>query len=162
MAYSTTVPILSGLAILAAVTGVTLGRSAASEINPIHFKPASNTFYADLVPYRPSGSFDPQTSGGDYFQAETAYSAEPGCAACDQHSVGYEPYRESKIDGIEDGWSESAASEPRLAAAESVPEPAPANRQWIERYTTYTIVEEVVQPERVAVSAQEAPAQDES
>ena len=162
MAYSTTVPILSGLAILATMTGVTLGRSAASEINPIHFKPASNTFYADLVPYRPSGSFDPQTSGGDYFQAETAYSAEPGCAACDQHSVGYEPYRESKIDGIEDGWSASAASEPRLAAAESVPEPAPANRQWIERYTTYTIVEEVVQPERVAVSAEEAPAQDES
>ena len=162
MAYSTTVPILSGLAILATVTGVTLGRSAASEINPVHFKPASNTFYADLVPYRPSGSFDPQTSGGDYFQAETAYSAEPGCAACDRHSLGFEQVRDTGIDGIEDGWSASAAPEPRLAAAETVPEPAPANRQWIERYTTYTIVEEVVQPERVAVSAQEAPAQDES
>ena len=162
MAFSTTVPILSGLAILATMTGVTLGRSAVAEINPIHFRPASITFYADLVPYRPAGSFDPQTSGGDYFQAETAYSADPDCAACDRHSLGFERVRDTGIDGIEDGWSASAAPEPRLAAAETVPEPAPANRQWIERYTTYTIVEEVVQPERVAVSAQEAPAQDES
>jgi hypothetical protein len=144
MAYSTTVPILGGLAILAAVTGVSLGRSAVAEINPVYFQPASSHFYSDMVPYRSAGSVESDLSGGDYVQADQAYSAA-GCAGCADYPVAYRPSHDPAVDGVEDDWSASA---PRLADQASskaeAPEPPPANRQWIERYTTYTVASEPV------------------
>lgn len=153
MAYSTTVPIFGGLAILATVTGVSLGRSAVAEINPIHFKPASSHFYTDMVPYRSAGSVDADISGSDYVQPDYAYSAAPR-----DYPVAYQPRHDPAVDGIEDDWSASA---PRATAAVSTEreaaDPPPANREWIERYTTYTVASEpVTQTETIAPAAGES------
>jgi hypothetical protein len=165
MAYPTTMPILSGLAILATIAGVSLGRSAVAEINPVHYKPPTSSFYADLVPYRSSGSVQADLAGSDYFQAEPAYSADPGCGTCDDYPVEYRPRHDKSVDGIEDGWSASTGAsdiEGTAAADTAPPEPKPANRQWIERYTTYTIVTELVEPQQAqaAIPAPPAPSED--
>jgi hypothetical protein len=155
MAYSTTLPILGGLAILAAVSGVSLGRSAISEINPVHFKPASSHFYSDLVPYRGGANVQPDLGASDYVEPDYAYSASPVCAGCDNYPVDYRPRHDKAVDGQEDGRSASAALE-TVSTPSRVPEPPAANRQWIERYTTYTIVTEPVEVEEAPPAREES------
>jgi hypothetical protein len=157
MAYTTHLPVLAGLAILGSVAGVGLGRSTISQINPAYFQTASGHFYGDLVPNR--SRYEPsEGASSDYLQADYAYSATPTCIGCEDYPVEYRPRHEPKIDFEEENWAEPESPAVILASAERpVAEPAPANREWIERYTTYTVsTEPVEQPVEVA------PAQDES
>jgi hypothetical protein len=145
MAYNSTIPVISGLAILATFTGVSLGRSAVAEINPIHFRAGNSHFYSDLVPYRSSGSVEPNVAADDYFQPEPAYAVATACRGCDDYPVAYQPRHDKAVDGDLDDWSATRGPEADLASAEkAVPEPPPANRQWIERYTTYTVETETI------------------
>jgi hypothetical protein len=157
MGYSTTVPILAGLAILGSLTGVTIGRSTVSQINPIYFQPPSSHFYADMVPYRSSGEAQPDLGGTDYLEAEYAYSAEPACGACNDYPIDTAPLRLEAVDGIDDGRSASAPIEPSLASAETEgAEPAPASRVWIERYTNYEVAPDPVEAPEPEVPIQGA------
>jgi hypothetical protein len=147
-------PILGGLAILATVTGVSLGRSAVGEINPVYFQPATSHFYSDLVPYRGADTIRTDPGANDYLEPEYAYSAVPVCAGCDNYAVDYRPRHDKAVDGVDDGWSASAPREAAFGETE-VAEPLPANREWIERYTTYTVASQPVEQEEEAVPVQE-------
>jgi hypothetical protein len=156
MAYTTHVPILAGLAILGGVTGVGLGRSTIAQINPVYFQPVSSHFYGDMVPNR-STSGPAELGGTDYLQADYAYSAAPACVGCDDYPIDARPRREKLPELYDEAWTESEPAQVVTAVAEApADEPPAANREWITRYTTYTIQEPAVQT--VAV----APTQDES
>lgn len=146
MAYSTTVPILAGLTILGSMTGVSIGRSTIAQINPVYFQPPSSHFYSELTPNRGPADQQPDLGGTDYVQADYAYSAAPGCGACMDYPVDYKPRHDKAVDVIEDSRSASASSEPVLASETEWREPAPANRDWVDRYTDYQVAAAPVEP----------------
>ena len=148
-----TLPILGGLAVLAVVGGVSIGRSAIAEINPAYYEPDQpGPFYADLVPNTPSGTTVPESSGAEYLQADYAYSAAPTCIDCDNYPVAYRPRHDPAVDAV------AIPADPEPAVYESGnTEPPPANREWIERYTTYTVAAEPAQPAARPVQAAAPP-----
>jgi hypothetical protein len=161
MAYTTRVPVIAGLAILGGLTGVGIGRSTIAQVNPIHYQSASSHFYADLAPNHGSTT-QAEPASTDYLQADYAYSASTNCPECGQYPVDSKPVHDRSVDAPIASWSASPPPEKVTAmvqpeSEDPLAEPPPANRQWIERYTTYSVAAEP------ATEAQEvAPAQDNS
>jgi hypothetical protein len=153
MPASTTLPIIAGLSILGASLGVTLGRSAVSEINPAYFNEADDSFHADLVPYRSPGWAQVQAS--EYRAAQQPVLVGDlggGCIGCRTYPVEYVPQHEPAVDGYQDGYSASAPQPAQVVVVET-PAPDPA-RERIQLYSSYP-----VSSDEKPVQTAEAPAE---
>ncbi|HEX6374834.1 MAG TPA: hypothetical protein VFZ91_03845 [Allosphingosinicella sp.] len=144
MPATTTLPIMAGLSILGAALGVSLGRSAISEINPLYFSEAEDSFHADRIPYRsPDWA---QVHAAEYRGAQQPVvvgDLGTGCIGCRDYPVEYVPQHEPAVEGYQDGWSASAPQPAHVIIVET-PAPDPA-RERIQAYASYP------------VSAEEAP-----
>jgi hypothetical protein len=161
MPVSTTLPIIAGLSILGASLGVTLGRSAVSEINPAYFSDPEDSFHSDLVPYRsPDWA---QVQAAEYRAAQQPVlvgDLGSGCIGCRDYPVEYAPRHDPAVDGYQDGY---AASVPAAAPAQiyivetAAPDP---DRERIQAYASYAVSSDEKPAEAAQVA--EAPAQQEA
>ena len=140
MAYSLTLPVIAGLSLIGAASGVFLGRSAVAEINPAYFREPQAKFHADLVPYRsPDWA---QVQAGEFQQAALVTGWGDGCIGCRAYPVDYVPLHDPAVDGYQDGWSASG-TEAATATEEVADEPAPdAEQERIVRYASYPVTSE--------------------
>ena len=155
MPVSTTLPIIAGLSILGASLGVTLGRSAVSEINPAYFSDPEDSFHSDLVPYRsPDWA---QVQAAEYRAAQQPVlvgDLGSGCIGCRDYPVEYVPRHDPAVDGYQDGYAASAPAPAQIVIVET-PAPDPA-RERIQAYSSYAVSSDE-KPAEVAQTA-EAPA----
>lgn len=154
MPAATTLPIMAGLSILATALGVSLGKSAISEINPAYFSDPEDSFHSDLVPYRsPDWA---QVQAAEYRAAQQPVlvgDLGSGCIGCRDHPVEYVPRHDPAVDGYADGHAASAPQPARIVIVET-PVAADSARERIQRYSSYPVSSE----ERPAEVA-EAPAE---
>lgn len=151
MAHATTFSTLAALALVGAGTGVHLGRSAISQINPLYYSPLNTTkSYAALTPHR---SVEGTSSAARLAAIEDAAALGDGCVGCATYPEEYFPQR----DGLEDGYSASAWSsrneEPaavEYAAYQEAPAAPDPAREDIERYSSYPVAAEVEEPKIAA------------
>jgi hypothetical protein len=144
MAHYLTWPAVAGLAIVGAVGGITLGRSAVAEINPAYFSSPDSDFHADLVPNRaPANGADwGQVQQADYASAATAQGLGSGCVGCREYPVEYVPVPDPALAWMNDGWQaglsaeDQAEPEETAAYAQAAPDPRMAQ---IERYSRYRV-----------------------
>lgn len=139
MPHSLTWPIVAGLSLVGAASGVYLGQSAVSEIDPAYFRQPEARFHADLVPNRSPDWAKVQV--GEYQQAALVTGLGDGCIGCRAYPVDYIPVHDPAVDGYQDGWSASA---PQSAPAveEAPEEPAPdLEREQVVRYASYPITQ---------------------
>ena len=140
MPHSMTLPLVAGLAVIGAATGVSLGRSAIAEINPAYFGDPETAFHADLSPYR--GPDWAQVQAAEYQQQASPEGLGTGCVGCTRMAAVYLPDPVGWSDGQEDGRAASAAY------ADAAPPPAEVaprdpELERIERYASYRVAEEV-------------------
>lgn len=155
MPVSTTLPVIAGLSILGASLGVTLGRSAISEINPAYFSDPEDSFHSDLVPYRSPDWAQVQAS--EYRAAQQPVlvgDLGSGCIGCRDYPVEYVPRHDPAVDGYEDGYAASAPQPAQIVIVETPAAPDPA-RERIQLYSSYPVSSDE-KPAQVA----EAPAQE--
>ena len=155
MPVSTTLPILAGLSIVGAALGITLGRSAAADINPSYFSKAEDEFHADLVPYRNPGWAQVQQT--EYRAAQQPVSVGElgtGCVGCRDYPVAYVPRHDPAVDGYAD---EASDSQPAQLVVVETPAPDPA-RELVQRYSSYAVSQSEKVPE-VTQAAAQAPAE---
>ena len=152
MPVSTTLPIMAGLSILGAALGVTLGKSAIAEINPLYFNEAEDDFHADLVPSRsPDWARIHQTEYRAAQQPVIVGELGSGCVGCRTYPVEYVPRHDPAVDLYAEGEL-PRAPEPMVAAAVQAPAPDPALER-IQAYASYP-----VSGEEKPVEVAEAPA----
>ncbi|HEX8223422.1 MAG TPA: hypothetical protein VF605_06375 [Allosphingosinicella sp.] len=161
MPASTTLPIIAGLSILGASLGITLGKSAVSEINPAYFSDPEDSFHSDLVPYRsPDWA---QVHAAEYRSAQQPVlvgDLGSGCVGCRDYPVEYVPRHEPAVDGYAVGYAASApAAAPAQIYIVETPAPDPA-RERIQAYASYAVSSDE-RPVQVAEAPAEAPAADE-
>lgn len=153
MPVSTTLPVMAGLSILGAALGITLGKSAVAEINPVYFNEAEDEFHADLVPYR-------SPDWAQVHQAEYRSAQQPvivgelggGCIGCRVYPVEYVPVHDPAVDIGPHGEGELLrAPEPTVVMASQTTAPDPA-RERIQRYASYAVSSEERPAEAVAVA----------
>ncbi|MEA3053178.1 MAG: hypothetical protein QOG72_2081 [Sphingomonadales bacterium] len=132
MPYSVTLPVMAGLSLIGAGSGVYLGRSAIAEINPVHFHAPETRFHADLVPYRsPDWA---QVQVGEYQQAALVTGLGDGCIGCRDYPVEYYPRHDPAVD------ASASAPGPALEFAEAAPEPErDPELARVERYASYPL-----------------------
>jgi hypothetical protein len=130
-----TIPILGGLALVGTAAGVSLGHSAASEINPVYFSAEPDRFHGDLTPQRPDWA-TPQPA----LSAVSAEGLGTGCLGCSARPAEY--YAAPAVVTYTAGWQADAqrASAPIEAAIveEAAPDP---ERERVVRYASYPVTE---------------------
>jgi hypothetical protein len=157
MPVSTTLPVMAGLSILGAALGITLGKSAIAEINPLYFNEAEDEFHADLVPYRASDWAQVQ-------QAEYRAAQQPvivgelgsGCVRCADYPVAYVPRHDPAVDRYVEGEM-LRAPEPTVVTVAAAPAPDP-DRERIQLYASYPVSSDE-KPVQVAEAPAEQPAE---
>jgi hypothetical protein len=161
MPATTTVPIMAGLAILGAAGGISLGRSAVSEINPAYFSESDDSFHSDLVPYRsPDWA---QVQAAEYRAAQQPVLVGDlggGCVGCRAYPVEYVPQHDPAVDGYRQGYEDGyAAMAPQPAQIVIVETPAadPA-RERIQAYASYPVSSDE-KPAQVGEAPTEEPAE---
>ena len=142
MPATTTLPIMAGLSILGAALGINLGRSAVSEINPVYFNEADDSFHSDLVPYRSPDWAQVQAAEYRAAQQQPVLVGDlgSGCIGCRDYPVEYVPRHDPAVDGYQDGYAASAP-EPapaQIVIVETAAAPDPA-RERIARYASYPV-----------------------
>jgi len=139
MPVSTTLPIMAGLAILGAALGVSLGKSAISEINPAYFSDPEDSFHADLAPYRsPDWA---QVQAAEYRAAQQPVvvgELGSGCIGCRDYPVEYYPRHDPAVDGYQDGYSASAPQPAQIVIVETPAAPDPALER-VALYASYPV-----------------------
>jgi hypothetical protein len=161
MPATTTLPIMAGLAILAAAAGINLGRSAIAEINPAYFTEPEESFHADLSPYRsPDWAQVQQSEYRSAQQPVMVADLGTGCVGCRDYPVEYYPQHDPAADGYPDGYAASAPQPAQVIIVEPPATPDPA-RERIQRYASYPVSndEAAAQPAQPAVAAAEASAE---
>jgi hypothetical protein len=155
MPASTTVPIIAGLSILGASLGVTLGRSAISEINPAYFGDPEDSFHSDLVPFRsPDWA---QVQAAEYHAAQQPVvvgDLGSGCIGCRDYPVEYVPQHEAAVDGYAQSYEASAPQPAQIVIVET-PAADPA-RERIQAYSSYPVSSDE-KPAQVAEAPAEQP-----
>jgi hypothetical protein len=162
MPFSTTLPIIAGLSILGASLGVTLGRSAISEINPAYFSDPEDSFHSDLVPYRsPDWA---QVQAAEYHAAQqpvTVGDLGGGCIGCRDYPIETVPRHDPAVDGYQDGYAASAPQPAQVVIVEipvAAPDPA---RERIQAYASYPVSsdEKPAEAAQATVAPAEEPAE---
>jgi hypothetical protein len=149
MGYPIALPAIAGLSILGAASGVWLGKSAVSEINPIYYDEAETRFHADLAPYRSPDWSKVQTA--ELQQASTGEDYGRFCLGCIDYPQEVYFARTREPDGLDDGWSASASyAEPEVytASTEAVPVEQ-SDPEW-RRVQLYAGTRVSAEPERAA------------
>ena len=142
MPVSTTLPIMAGLSILGAALGVTLGKSAIAEINPLYFNEAEDDFHADLVPYQsPDWAQVHQAEYRDVQQPVIVGELGSGCIGCRAYPVEYVPQHDPAVDRYVEGELIRAPEPTLVTVTESAPAPDP-DRERIQRYSSYPVSSE--------------------
>ena len=156
MPVSTTLPVMAGLSILGAALGVTLGRSAISEINPAYFNEAEDSFHADLVPYRsPDWA---QVHAAEYRSAQQPVvvgELGSGCIGCREYPVEYVPQHDPSVDYYVEGGL-LRAPEPTQAAVVETPAAPDPDRERIQLYASYPVSSEDKPAQAAEAPAEEA------
>jgi hypothetical protein len=151
-----TLSIIGGLAILGTATGVALGHSAISEINPAYFAEAPTRFHADRVPNRSTDWAQVQVA--EYQAPDGAAGLGTGCFGCS-----------GPIDYVSASTPSASYTDTWLADAERASEPVQAavvyetpdpEREQIVRYASYQVSSDdepaALEPETDAEPAAEA------
>jgi hypothetical protein len=130
-----TLSILGGLSILGVATGVALGHSAISEINPAYFAEAPARFHADRVPNRSPDWAQVQVA--EYHAPDGPAGLGAGCFGC-----------RGPIDYVSSSTPAASYTDAWLADAERAAEPVPAEviyetsdpeRERVVRYASYQV-----------------------
>jgi hypothetical protein len=130
-----TLSILGGLSVLGVATGVALGHSAVSEINPAYFAEAPARFHADRVPNRSPDWAQVQVA--EYQAPEGPGGLGTGCFGCS-----------GPIDYVSSSTPAANYTDAWLAEAERAAEPVPAEvlyetadpeRERLVRYASYQV-----------------------
>jgi hypothetical protein len=161
MGYPIALPAIAGLSILGAASGIWLGKSAVSEINPIYYDEAETRFHADLVPYRSPDWAKVQTS--ELQQASTGEDYGRFCLGCIDYPQEVSFARAREPDGLDDGWSASASyEEPEAYAASTEPvEVERSDPEWrrVQLYANARVSAD--EPEQVIAQLEELPPEEE-
>jgi hypothetical protein len=150
MPRSMTLPIVTGLSILGALSGVALGRSAISEIDPSYFSAAPARFHADRVPNPPDWT---QVQLTQYRQEGLEAGLGTGCFGCRAPDA---VYAAPAMATYGDSWvaeAEAEAEPADMVVYEEAPDP---ERERLVRYASYPLTE----AEEEARSAEAEPAPD--
>jgi hypothetical protein len=153
-----TIPLLTGLAVVGIVGGMSLGKAAISDINPAYFSDPPSRFHADQTPQGPGLGLQ-QVALQD---APTATGLGTGCFGC---SARTEYYAAPAIVTYTHSWSadaQRAAAPEAYAPAEAAPAPDPEIERVV-RYASYPLTAEEPAPaaEPVAEDFAEAEPADE-
>lgn len=155
MAYPIALPAIAGLAVVGALGGVWLGKSAVSEINPAYFNAPETRFHSDLVPNRSPDWAEVQSA--ELQQASLGEDYGRFCLGCIDYPEDPHPVRVHQADGWADGWSASASyEEPEVytASAATVPvEQADPEWQRVQLYSRSRVSAD--EPEQAPVQAAE-------
>ncbi len=154
MPATTTLPIMAGLSILGAALGITLGKSAISEINPAYFSDPEDSFHSDLVPYRsPDWA---QVQSAEYRAAQQPVlvgDLGSGCIGCRDYPIEYVPRHDPAVDGYQDGYAAIAPQPARIVIVET-PAADPA-RERIQAYASYPVTADAQPAEALAAAPEE-------
>lgn len=152
MAYSTTLPLMAGLALFGSAGGVWLGRSAIGEIDPAYFSAPAERFHGDQVPYRsPEWA---QVQAAEYQQPAAVDGLGTGCIGCGARADIV--YAAPPITTYSAGWSTqaTAAAEPAPVAEAAAPDP---DLERVVRYASYAVSSE--EAARIAQAEEQAQAE---
>ena len=141
MPHPFALPAVGGLSILAAATGVWLGKSAVAEINPVYYDEAETRFHADLAPNRSPDWAQVQVT--EYVQAGLAdYGGY--CLGCIDYPEEYAPAARREPEGVEDGWAASAEYFVEQEEVQPAVIETARNPEWerVERYASYPVTAE--------------------
>lgn len=138
-----TIPVLTGLALVGIVSGMTLGKAAIADINPAYFSDPPSRFHADRTP-QPLDMNQPQLALQD---ARTAggEGLGTGCFGCSGAS---EYYAAPAIVTYTESWTadaQRAAAPTAYAPVEAAPAPDPEIERIV-RYASYPLTEEQAAP----------------
>jgi hypothetical protein len=150
MPHPLTLPALSVLALVGTGTGIVLGRSAISEINPAYYSDPEPRFHADLGPHRPSMEA-PVYRAGALTAAEMEQALGTGCVNCRLAPGSYYPvYRQAESGASTDYALVDSAPAPIAAVqVEASPDPAEATAETehaealvrVHRYASYEVTQ---------------------
>ena len=156
MGYPIALPAIAGLSIMGAVSGIWLGKSAVSEINPLYYQERETRFHADLNPYQSPDWAKVQTS--ELQQASAGEDYGRFCLGCSEYPQEVYFARSREADGLEDGWAASASyAEPEVYAASAETAPVEqADPEWrrVELYANARVSAD--EPERAPAEPAEA------
>lgn len=158
MAYPIALPAIAGLAVLGAVGGVWLGKSAISEINPAYFSEPETRFHADLAANRSPDWARVQAT--ELQQASMGEDYGRFCLGCIDYPEDPHPVRVHQAEGWDDSWTaEAPYEEPEVytASAETVPvERADPEWQRVQLYAASRVSAD--EPEQAPPRPAEEPA----
>jgi hypothetical protein len=158
MPVSTTLPVMAGLSILGAALGITLGKSAIAEINPVYFNEPEDEFHADLVPYRsPDWAQVHQSEYRAVQQPVLVGELGSGCVGCSAYPVAYVPRHDPAVDAYASGELLRAPEPTVVTYASAAPPAADPDRERIQRYASYPVSSDE-KPAPVEVAEAPAPA----
>jgi hypothetical protein len=150
MPHPLTLPALSVLALVGTGTGIVLGRSAVSEINPAYYSDPEPRFHADLGPHRPNMEA-PVHRAGALTAAEMDQALGTGCVNCRLAPGSYYPvYRQAESGAATDYALVDSAPAPIAAVqVEASPDPAEAAAETehaealvrVHRYASYEVTQ---------------------
>jgi hypothetical protein len=162
MAHLVTTATIGALALAGSATGVLLGRSAISEINPVYYSERPDSFHGDLVPYRPQAASDVAVyRAGQLTPAEMSQALGTGCVRCRAYPEEYVPEQDPAVEPLRS--REAAGAAPALQLAFYDPEADKPSREadfaQVERYSGYPVASEAEAPAvELAAAPEEAPA----
>jgi hypothetical protein len=164
MAHPLTLPTVAGLALLGSATGIYLGNSAISQINPAYYSEPETRFHSDLTPYRSPDWAQVQVT--EYGDAGLIEGLGTGCIGCRAYPEEYIPRHDPAIDGAtmdgtQDGWSASTGVSPAEVQAAVAEAPIEPEWQQVQRYAAYQVGADSRTGDR-ADDAAEAAADDEA
>ena len=141
MPASTTLPVVAGLSILGAALGVSLGRSAISEINPAYFSDPEDSFHSDLVPYRSPDWVQVHAAEYQAAQQQPVLVGDlgSGCIGCRDYPVEYVPRHDPAVDGDSSEAYPAGGAQPAQVVIVETPVPPDPDRERIQAYATYPV-----------------------
>jgi hypothetical protein len=133
------------LSLVGAAAGLSLGRAAIADVNPVYFHDPEQSFHADLAPYRSPDWAAVQAQ--EYRQAQVVTEPAPTpdtCVGCRTWPVDYVPRRDPTVDRVyapraDDREYREAVTQVPAEAVDAAPDPA---RVRIVRYASYPVSRE--------------------
>ena len=137
-----TLSTLSVLAVAGSVSGVYLGRSAISEINPAYYDEPDPRFHADLVANPPSRDAAMVHRAGQLSDEEAGRALGSGCVGCATYPEEYYPVHDSSIDKYRPSYAAMIEEPlPPLEVADGSATEKTEDFAEVERYSSYAVAD---------------------
>ena len=149
-----TLSIIGGLTVLGAASGVALGHSAISEINPAYFSEAAARFHGDQVPNRSTDWA--QVQSAEYVGPADSAALGTGCFGCS--APGAYISAPPPAPSYTDAWLADSARAVEAVEAEVIYEAPDPERERLVRYASYPVSGEEAEAAIAAAEAEPAPA----